>query len=151
MEPGIKANLPDVLAALARSQLRRFDHMQARRHALLAAYRAQLEPRGLCFVPEVPHPGSADHLAVVVLPEGVDRAAVVAGLKDEGISPSVHFRPLHRFSWFAANAAVGPGGLPVCDAMAARTLSLPLHVGLTEADIERVSHALSGLIGLTAP
>lgn len=151
VEPGIKANLPDVLAALARSQLLRFDHMQARRHELLAAYRARLEPLGLRFVPEVPHPGSADHLAVVVLPEGVDRATVVAGLKDAGVHPSVHFRPLHRFSWFAANAAVGPGGLPVCDAMAARTLSLPLHVGLTEADIERVSHALSGLIGLTAP
>ena len=35
VEPGIKANLPDLLAALARSQLRRFDAMQARRRELV--------------------------------------------------------------------------------------------------------------------
>jgi dTDP-4-amino-4,6-dideoxygalactose transaminase len=147
VEPGIKANLPDVLAALARSQLRRFDHMQARRRELLATYRAHLEPRGLRFVPGVPDPGSADHLAVVVLPDGVDRAAVITGLKAAGIHPSVHFRPLHHFSWFAANAAVGPGGLPVCDALADRMLSLPLHVGLTETDIQRVADTLTRLTG----
>ena len=138
---------PDTLAVLARSQLRRFDASQARRRELLTRYRALLEPAGLRFVPGSPHPGSADHLAIVVLPEGVDRDEVVAAMSGAGIGTSVHFRPLHTFTWFAKNAEIGPGGLPVCDALQPRALSLPLHVNLSDADVERVADALLGAIG----
>ena len=146
VEPGIKANMPDMLAALARSQLARFCSMQALRRELLDDYRAHLEPAGLRFVPEKPVSGSADHLAVVMLPAEVDRAVVIEGLKARGIHPSVHFRPLHHFDWFAKNAPVGPTGLTVCDELAARALSLPLHVGLSDADIKRVSTTLLELV-----
>ena len=146
VEPGIKANLPDLLAALARSQLERFDSMQARRRAILQAYRSALEPAGLVFVPASEVAGSADHLAVVVLPESVERDSVVTGLKAVGIHPSVHFRPLHHFSWFIEHVDVGPSGLRVCDAMANRTLSLPLHTGLSDADIDRVCAELLPLV-----
>ena len=145
-EPGIKANLPDVLAALARSQLGRYDAMQARRRELLYRYREQLEAFGFQFVPKEPVAGSAEHLAVVLLPQGIDRRAVVEGLKAKQIHPSVHFRPLHHFTWFAENAAVGPTGLAVCDALADRALSLPLHVGLGDADVERVSDSVVALM-----
>jgi dTDP-4-amino-4,6-dideoxygalactose transaminase len=146
IEPGIKANLPDVLAALARSQLERFDTMQVRRRQILRHYRSILQPSGLRFVPESESLGSADHLAVVVLPEGVDRDAVVSGLKEAGIHPSIHFRPLHHFSWFIEHVDVGPSGLSVCDTMAHRTLSLPLHTGLSDADVDRVCAELLRLI-----
>lgn len=146
VEPGLKANLPDVLAALARSQFTRFDAMQARRRDLLTRYRRVLEPAGLRFVPASEVTGSADHLAVVVLPEGVERDGVIAGLKQAGINPSIHFRPLHHFTWFAANAGIGPGALPVCDAIAARALSLPLHVNLSDGDIDRVCDELTRLL-----
>lgn len=136
--PGIKANLPDMLAVLARSQLARFDRSQARRREILARYRDALEPEGLRFVPARPDPGSADHLALVVLADGVDRAEVVRYLSGVGIGTSVHFRPLHTFSWFDQHVEVGPGGLTVCDALEARVLSLPLHVNLTDDDIDRV-------------
>lgn len=142
VDPGIKANLPDLLAALARSQLARFDETQARRRALLHRYRDALEPEGIRFVPAGRDAGSADHLAVVLLPLGVDRDLVVAGLKARGISPSIHFRPLHHFSWFAANAIVDPRGLATCDALWPRALSLPLHPGLTLADVDRVATCL---------
>jgi dTDP-4-amino-4,6-dideoxygalactose transaminase len=146
IEPGIKANLPDVLAALARSQLRRFDSMQARRLQILRQYRSTLEPAGLSFVPQTESPGSADHLAIVVLPEAADRDLVVTGLKQAGVHPSVHFRPLHQFSWFIDHVDHGPTGLPVCEAMAPRTLSLPLHVGLSDDDVDRVTGQLLGLL-----
>lgn len=147
VSPGIKANLPDLLAALARSQLARFDAMQTQRRHLLDRYRAALEPHGLTFVPQAPDPASADHLAVVLLPEGVDRNHVVTGLKARGINPSVHFRPLHHFTWFADNAPVGVSGLGVCDELAGRIMSLPLHVNLTDDDVERVAAAFLGALG----
>ena len=141
--PGIKANLPDLLAALARSQLARFEAMQARRRALVGRYRSGLAGvDGLRFAPADLAPDGADHLCVVVLPEGTVRDDVVAALDGASIGTSVHFRPLHHFEWFAANADIGPGGVPTADAMAGRVLSLPLHPRLTDADVDRVCDAL---------
>lgn len=149
MGPGLKANLPDLLAALARSQLARFDQMQARRRTLVQHYRAWLaEVPGLRCIPAEQVAGSADHLMAVVLPEGVDRTEVVRSMTAAGVPTSVHFQPLHAFPWMAANAVVGPGGVPVSSALAERALSLPLHTSLTDDDVERVVGALRAAPGL---
>ena len=147
IEPGYKANLPDVLAAIARSQLGRFDAMQARRRVITTRYREGLASMdGVRIVPAVPDPGSADHLFVIVLPEGVDRAEVNSGMAAVGIGTSVHFRPVHTFSWFRDHAPLGQGGVPVADALASRALSLPLHTTMTDGQVDRVLDALAGLI-----
>jgi len=138
VRPGIKANLPDVLAVLARSQLRRFDASQARRRQIVERYRSQLTDASIEVLPAVQVPGSADHLMAVKLAEGVDRDAVMAKMSDEGVSTSVHFRPLHHFSWFRDQAAVGRTGLSTCNALVKRMMSLPLHVNLTDDDVDRV-------------
>lgn len=141
---GIKANLPDLLAALGRSQLRRFPELQRRRRALVRRYRAGLAAvPGLRFVPAEVAGGGADHLAVVRLPEGTDRDRVVAAMADAGIGTSVHFVPLHRFGWFRGRAMVDPGGTAVADAAADRVLSLPLHPSLSDGDVDRVCEELA--------
>lgn len=143
IEPGYKANLPDVLAAIARSQLRRFDQMQARRRAVVVRYRAAVDTIAGCVaVPGELVEGSADHLFVVVLPEGVDRRTVTERFTAAGIGTSVHFAPLHTLTWFRENAQVGPTGLAVADELAPRTLSLPLHSQLTDAQADRVADVL---------
>lgn len=142
--PGIKGNLPDILAAFARSQLARFPELQARRRALVDRYRRGLDAvPGVRIVPAAPRPGSADHLMVVALPDHVDRDAVVVRLADHGVGTSVHFRPLHRLAWFTEHAVVGPGGTPVADDMAGRVLSLPLHAELADDDVDFVCEALA--------
>lgn len=144
---GIKANLPDILAALARSQLARFDEMQARRRAAVERYRAHLACiDGVTVIPLQQHEGSADHLMVVLLPEDADRAAVVARLGEMGIGASVHFRPLHHFSRFAARCEIGPAGTATADALAPRALSLPLHADLSDHDVDRVCTALAEVL-----
>jgi len=146
--PGIKGNLPDVLAALARSQFRRFSAMQHRRRSLVTRYRENLRGiEGLQFVPGEPSTGSADHLFLVMLPEGVDRARVAKQLASADIGTSVHFQPLHTFPWFERHAEMGPGGAPVADAARDRAFSLPLHPALSDADLDRVCAEVSAALG----
>lgn len=145
--PGIKANLPDLLAALARSQLARFDRSQRHRRTLVDRYRQNLgQVEGLRFAPTEPRSTSADHLVVVVLPEDSRRSDVVAELQGHGIGTSVHFTPLHRFTWFRHNAVADPGGTPSADALWERVLSLPLHLNLAVYEIDHVCEALVGAL-----
>ncbi|MCB9376808.1 MAG: DegT/DnrJ/EryC1/StrS family aminotransferase [Microthrixaceae bacterium] len=143
VRPGIKANLPDVLAVLARSQFARFEQSQRRRRQIGLRYRAALADAPVTFIPDVIPDGSADHLAIVALRPGVDRDAVQATMSAQRITTSVHFRPLHHFSWFRSDADVGRSGLGTCDDLADRALSLPLHVNLTDVDVDRVAACLS--------
>jgi len=141
--PGIKGNLPDVLAALALSQLDRFDEMQGRRRVLVNRYRDALASiDGITFVPGELDPFGADHLMALLLPDGADRDAVADHMTTRGVSTSVHFQPLHTFEWFVANAQIGPHGVGTATRLAPRALSLPLHPGLTFDQVDRVVAAL---------
>lgn len=147
--PGIKANMSDLLAALARSQLARFASMQTWRRALVERYRARLiELDDIGIVPGRLVESGADHLMVVVLPAEADRPSVVRRLAVLGIPTSVHFQPLHRFEWMAKNAEVGRGGVEVAEKMAGRVLSLPLHTGLSLEDVDRVVTALGEAVSM---
>ncbi len=149
--PGIKGNMPDLLAALARSQLVRFGEMQARRRELVHRYRDNLiGTEDLRVVPETPDERSADHLMVVILPEGTDRAALRRFIGDQGIVTSVHFEPLHHLRWFADNAVMARAGTPVADQLAPRALSLPLHSGLADEDVDRVCAVLVDALRVTS-
>jgi dTDP-4-amino-4,6-dideoxygalactose transaminase len=142
---GIKANLPDLLAALGRSQLARFPQLQQRRRHVVDRYRERLaDAPGLAIVPPRLAEGGADHLFVVALPEHVDRDKVIAHLGQREIGISIHFRPLHRFAWFddADHAELGPTGVADAEAAADRILSLPLHPGLSDDDVDTVCDAL---------
>jgi dTDP-4-amino-4,6-dideoxygalactose transaminase len=147
LEPGTKANLPDLLAALGRSQLARLEDRQERRRRLVIEYRKQIAViPGVRAVPEHLAVDGSDHLLVVELPAGVDRDLVQQRLRDDGVPTAVHFPPLHHFDRFRAHAEIGRGGLAVADAHAARVLSLPLHAEMTLSDVERVVTTLRGAL-----
>lgn len=141
---GIKANLPDVLAAFARAQLRRFPQLQARRRELVERYRRNLA--SIADIRPIPSrlvEGSADHLMLVVLPEMCDRDELRSRLSAEEIGTSVHFKPLHAFTWLRERAEIGPAGLSMAEALRTRVLSLPLHTHLTDRDVDRVCERLA--------
>jgi len=143
IEAGIKGNMPDLLAALARSQLHRFGELQHRRRHIVGRYRADLaDIEGLTFVPRDLSADGADHLMVVLLPDGVNRSVVRRRMAERKIGTSVHFQPLHTLRWFEEHAVVARRGTPTADDVAPRALSLPLHPGLTDTDVDFVCEIL---------
>ena len=85
------------------------------------------------------HPTSG-HIMPVLLPDGTDRAAVMAAMRAAGVQTSVHYPPIHRFGYY--KRTFGDVSLPVTERFAARELTLPLHPGLGVEDVERVVAAL---------
>ena len=80
---------------------------------------------------------------------GITRGALMRDLESEGIRTQVHYIPVPRQPYYRRH--YGDAALPGADAYYRRTLSLPLYVGLTGADVERVAVALERrLAGRTA-
>jgi dTDP-4-amino-4,6-dideoxygalactose transaminase len=82
---------------------------------------------------------SANHLAVIVLPEGCSRNAFQAALAEDGIQTSVHYPPIHGFSAYRASGTRRP--LPVTEMVASRLVSLPLYPHMSVGDASMVAGA----------
>jgi dTDP-4-amino-4,6-dideoxygalactose transaminase len=140
---GFNYRLDEIRAALGLVQLRRLPKENEQRAEVSARYREALHGTAGLAMP-FPDPEaqrlSSHHLAVVVLPEGVDRVAVRTALQELRIQTSVHYPPIHQFS--AYDELGGRRPLPRTDAVADRVLTLPLYAGLSDEQIETVVREL---------
>jgi dTDP-4-amino-4,6-dideoxygalactose transaminase len=140
--PGFKYNMTDLQAALGLQQLRRLDGFLARRREIAAAYTAAFAPLGLFDLPvEREDCESAWHLYPVRLrPEAVAvvRDDFMDRLRDRNIGSSVHFIPVHTFTYYREKYGYRPEDFPVALDAAKRSVSLPLHPGLRDEDVSDV-------------
>jgi len=74
-----------------------------------------------------------------------DRDSLHAALTEEGIQTGIHYPvPVHLQPAYA-DLGYGPGDFPVSERAAKEVLSLPLYPEITDAQIQRVSQALSSI------
>ena len=141
---GFNYRLDEVRAAVGLVQLGRLLDENAERAKISARYREALDgERGLSFPfgSEDDTRQSSHHLAVVLLPEGSDRDSVRSALGEQGIQTSVHYPPIHMFTYY--REAVAPRPLPQTDAVARRLLTLPLFGRMTD---EQADAVIAGLL-----
>jgi len=138
---GYNYRMPDVLAALGRSQLRRLDDYVARRHALARRYDELLAELPLMLpVYKTPAARSALHLYVVRVDEqkaDKTRREVFEALRAADIGVQVHYIPVHLQPSYR-RMGFAPGDFPAAEAFYARCMSLPLFPRLTEEQQQHV-------------
>jgi dTDP-4-amino-4,6-dideoxygalactose transaminase len=139
---GFNYRMDELRAAVGLVQLRKLKSWNEQRAYLTQLYRTLLNER----VPELevpfadPRP-SANHIMPVVLPKQVERQIVVERLRNAGIQTTIHYPPVHHFSFYRSRF---PSlSLPTTEEYAARELTLPLHVNLKETHVDRIAHALA--------
>lgn len=145
---GYNYRITDMQCALGQSQLSRLPQWLAARRRLAARYAAALAAvPGIAPLGRSPGADHAWHLFVARLdPEtGPGRDAVFQGLRACGIMANVHYIPVYRHPYYAHDTARKPAACPVCDAAFREILSLPLHAGMDEADVDRVVAAVGAL------
>ncbi len=150
-DAGMKANFTDVQAAIGREQLHHLASWQQRRTAIAAHYDANLGGiRGLRLPPRPASGTHAWHLYIVRIDHrafGMDRDTVSVRLAGLGIGTSVHFIPVHHLPHFRELLGVEAcGELAAADQIFPQLLSLPMHPGLTDSDVDQVCEALAGLV-----
>jgi len=142
---GFNYRMDELRAAMGLVQLAKLGERNARRALLLDRYRAGIEKSGReVTLPFDRAEDTTAHLCPTLLPAGTDRERVMGTLRAAGIHSSIHYPPIHRFSYHAAR--LGPQKLPHTEAFAARELSLPLHPKLTDEDVGWVIDRLDGAL-----
>jgi dTDP-3-amino-3,4,6-trideoxy-alpha-D-glucose transaminase len=142
-EFGVNSRLDEIQAAVLRARLPRLKAWTSRRRELAAQYRAGLGGTSIAVPPEC-DAGHVYHLFVVRVP---DRDRLQEQLAADGIETLVHYpTPIPRQQAFATTT---PADCPIAARACAEVLSLPLHPGLTDGDVDSVIAAVKGHDGCT--
>lgn len=146
---GANLRMTDVQAAIAVPQLERLDAVIDARsrnaHALSGAL-AERAPE--LDVPLIPR-GRRHvwHLYTVLLPPHSDRARTIAGLRERGVEAAAYYPSL---VWdhppYRDHPRVVKDPTPTAADTARRCLSLPVHPGVSEQQIDRVADAMVGVL-----
>ena len=143
--PGYKANLSDVLAAIALCQLDKVErHGEIRRRQFAAYDEAVGELPGITPLTRDERDVHALHLYVVrVDPEsaGATRDEYQRALAQENIATSIHFLPVHKLTFYRERFPDQPA-LPVAERAGDEILSLPLSPAHSDDDIADAIAAL---------
>ena len=144
--PGLNSKLSEIAALLALQKLSRFDDVATHRAILADVYRAELAE--LTFQ-EMHGRRHSYQFMPVLLPEGVKRTNVMAGLAAHGVGAGHYFSPhLAQQPYFQKYGI--KCDLRVTDHIAGRVLSLPMSDVMTPAEVSLVCAALRDCLKETA-
>lgn len=131
---GYRYHLSNLFAALGRVQLKRFEgEFKPRRTQVARKYRAALQGEaGLNLLQGEPGP-IVPHIFPVKILNG-RRDEMRQFLLDRGVECGIHYQPNHLLSFYGGQK----GLLPVTERLYEELLSLPLHPGLSDEEVEYV-------------
>ena len=148
---GFNSRLPDINCALGLSQLQRLGEFKNHRQRLINLYYQKIKGHDSLYWRA---PAKSDsyclHLMSILIDfEGLNkaRAEVIESLRQRGIGTQVHYIPVHQQP-FWLERQIGGRVLVGAEAYYAKTLSLPLHANMVDADVARVTDALFESLGL---
>lgn len=139
----------DIHSALGLSQLKKLPAFIKQRRKLVAKYDALLTDLSPHIRPitSAPGHGAVRHLYVVLIDFealGTTREDFVAALSARNIGTQVHYIPIYGHPYYQDK--YGELSRPGAEEYYARTLSLPLHVSLTEDDVAYVIEQIADII-----
>ncbi|NHN54604.1 aminotransferase class V-fold PLP-dependent enzyme [Calidifontibacter sp. DB0510] len=143
---GLNYRLPDVLAALGSSQLKRLPAFKARRQEITDRYNAGFADIDVLRTPG--HRAGASpmwHLYPLRILDG-RRRALFDHLRANEIAVQVNYIPVHLQPIFAEQG-YRPGMFPVAEAYSDAEISLPMYPDLTDDQVDRVIDLVRTFVG----
>lgn len=137
---GLNAKMSELHAALGWVNLQRLDEILARREERLARYHRHLD--GVVGWQRV-LPGDRSTTKDLVVILGERRAAVERALRDAAVQTKRYFVPLH---YMVAYRTYATGPLPAAERAYDRSLCIPFHGALTDAQMDRVCDVITSVV-----
>ncbi len=149
--PGFKYNMPDINAAIGLAQLERAEVMRQERQRCFEYYLKNLADCEWLDLPliGVPLADHSCHLFWVVLKEGapVLRNHLIELLAEAGIGTSVHYKPLHRMTYYRERYGLKPDDFPNAEKHWHGCVSLPVYPSLSNEELEYIVSKVKEYVG----
>lgn len=145
--PGFKYNMPDINAAVGLAQLERADGFREERQRCAERYLSNLSGNKKLELPVVRV--SKEHHAWHLFPislnseSSISRNGLIERLSADGIGTSVHYKPLHRMSYYKKHYDLRNEDFPETERYWKGCLSLPIYPSLTTDEIDYVCEKIS--------
>jgi perosamine synthetase len=150
MAPGFKYNLTDIAAAIGLHQLARAEEMRQQRERIALRYREAFGDIEEIVLPAAsPNCLHAWHLFPILLHLErlmIDRQHFIDELRQRGVTPSVHWRPLHMHAYYQRVLGYRPEDCPMAAARFWRVISLPIFSAMTDAHIDHVIWSIHDIV-----
>jgi perosamine synthetase len=144
---GYNYRMTEMSAALGVSQLQRLESFLEKRANVARMYNERLADLDWVRTPVVkPHVRMSWFVYVIKLAVGLQRDPVMQALAGQGIPSRGYFAPVHTQPYIRKRFGDLSGSLPVTESIAQRTIALPFHNNLAEADVARVVAALKDAV-----
>jgi dTDP-4-amino-4,6-dideoxygalactose transaminase len=150
LAPGFKYNLPDVTAAIGLAQLERAEEFRAARQRCADFYYRELADIACLDLP-VCHGAREDHswhLFCVVLNEKsrIERSRFIELVNEAGIGTSVHYKPLHRMTYYRDRYKLRPEDYPNAERHWRGAVSLPMYPSLSPDELAYVCETVRRIL-----
>ncbi|MFN8548007.1 MAG: DegT/DnrJ/EryC1/StrS family aminotransferase [Candidatus Eisenbacteria bacterium] len=147
---GFNFRLPDLNCALGVAQMERLDEILGKRSRIAEGYVERLRGESRVSLQAIPADVTMSWFVFVVRLDDRysqdDRDAILGKLRDHQIGCSNYFTPIHLQPFYQRDYGYRQGDFPVTEALSARTVALPFHNGLTDADLDRVIETFRRLL-----
>lgn len=148
--PGYKYNMPDTAAAIGLAQLERASLFREERERCAAFYFKNLAQIDSIDLPRI-RESMADHawhLFSIVLNERsrITRNRFIELMTEKGIGTSVHYKPLHRMTYYKERYGLRPEDFPNAERIWQGCVSLPIYPTLMNDDLEHICDAIQKIL-----
>jgi dTDP-4-amino-4,6-dideoxygalactose transaminase len=144
--PGYKYNMPDVNAAIGLAQMERAEEFRIGRQRCVEFYYEKLINLPGIDLPVCKGPIDAHswHLFWLVLNAHarINRNVFIERLNAAGVGTSVHYKPLHRMTYYRERYGLTPGDYPNAERHWQGCVSLPVYPGLTTGELAYVCETI---------
>ncbi|NTW77271.1 MAG: DegT/DnrJ/EryC1/StrS family aminotransferase [Syntrophaceae bacterium] len=140
---GYNYRLDEIHAALGRVQLKKLEEGNSFRRQAALRYKNGLKKLKEIKIPfaERRDEEANYHIFPVLLDDSVDRHHLMTYLRERGIQTSIHYPPVHSFSFHRQHFEAQD--MQLTEYIAAHELTLPIYVGITNEQVDFIIDALS--------
>lgn len=139
VDMGFNYRINEIASAIGSVQLKKLDESNARRRKLVEEYRKKLKDVSGISVPFKDHKEkSSCHIFPILLSDSINREEFMDGLKEKGIQTSIHYPPVHLFTYYRKIFGFKEGMLPKTEFVGEHEVTLPLYPMMNVEDVKHV-------------
>ena len=146
---GFNYRINEIASAIGLVQLRKLDENNEKRRKIVEEYRKRLEDISGISVPFKDHKEKPSyHIFPILLAEDISRDVFREGLKEKLIQTSMHYPPIHLFTYYRKMFGFKEEMLPKTEFVGEYEVTMPLYPIMRQEDIRYIINTIKEILQL---